>query len=126
MYREQIEAAKAHFEQILTQQLARVEKMKQEQSFTDYQQLPKIIIGVVGGDGIGPYIAAQTQKVLEHVLADDISAGKVELRTIEGLTIENRIAQMASIPADVLEELRQCHVVLKGPTTTPDQSAGYA
>lgn len=123
MYREQIEAAKAHFEQILTQQLARVEKMKQEQSFTDYQQLPKIIIGVVGGDGIGPYIAAQTQKVLEHVLADDISAGKVELRTIEGLTIENRIAQMASIPADVLEELRQCHVVLKGPTTTPDQSA---
>lgn len=123
MYREQIEAAKAHFEQILTRQLARVEKMKQEQSFTDYQQLPKIIIGVVGGDGIGPYIAAQTQKVLEHVLADDISAGKVELRTIEGLTIENRIAQMASIPADVLEELRQCHVVLKGPTTTPDQSA---
>ena len=123
MYREQIEAAKAHFEQILTQQLARVEKMKQEQSFTDYQQLPKIIIGVVGGDGIGPYIATQTQKVLEHVLADDISAGKVELRTIEGLTIENRIAQMASIPADVLEELRQCHVVLKGPTTTPDQSA---
>ena len=31
---------------------------------------------------------------------------------------------MQAIPDDVLAELRQCHVVLKGPTTTPDQSTG--
>ena len=120
---EQIAAATAHFAQILEQQLKRVERMKQEDTFIDFQELPRIVIGIVGGDGIGPYIAAQTQRILEQLLANEIRAGKVELRTIDGLTIENRIAHMESIPKAVLEELRQCHVVLKGPTTTPDQSA---
>lgn len=123
MYKEQIAAATAHFAQILEQQLKRVERMKQEDTFIDFQELPRIVIGIVGGDGIGPYIAAQTQRILEQLLANEIRAGKVELRTIDGLTIENRIAHMESIPKAVLEELRQCHVVLKGPTTTPDQSA---
>jgi len=123
MYKEQIAAATAHFAQILEQQLKRVERMKQEDTFIDFQELPRIVIGIVGGDGIGPYIAAQTKRILEQLLANEIRAGKVELRTIDGLTIENRIAHMESIPKAVLEELRQCHVVLKGPTTTPDQSA---
>lgn len=123
MYKEQIAAATAHFAQILEQQLKRVERMKQEDTFIDFQELPRIVIGIVGGDGIGPYIAAQTQRILEQLLVNEIRAGKVELRTIDGLTIENRIAHMESIPKAVLEELRQCHVVLKGPTTTPDQSA---
>ena len=123
MYKEQIAAATAHFAQILEQQLKRVDRMKQEDTFIDFQELPRIVIGIVGGDGIGPYIAAQTKRILEQLLANEIRAGKVELRTIDGLTIENRIAHMESIPKAVLEELRQCHVVLKGPTTTPDQSA---
>jgi len=124
MYREEIEAAKAHFAQILEAQLQRVELMKQDERFIDYQQLDKIIIGIVGGDGIGPYIAAQAERVLAALLADSIQAGKVELRRIEGLTIENRIAKMQAIPDAVMDELRQCHVILKGPTTTPDLSAG--
>jgi len=124
MYREEIEAAKAHFAQILKAQLQRVELMKQDERFIDYQQLDKIIIGIVGGDGIGPYIAAQAERVLAALLADSIQAGKVELRRIEGLTIESRIAKMQAIPDAVMDELRQCHVILKGPTTTPDLSAG--
>merc|ERR1711964_910380 len=47
--------------------------------------------------------------------------GKVDFRVIDGLTIENRAAQMKSIPADVLEEIKNCHVTLKGPTHTPEQ-----
>lgn len=57
--------------------------------------------------------------MLRHLLADEVGAGKVEFRTIDGLTIENRAAQGKAIPDDVLAELKKCHVILKGPTTTP-------
>ena len=53
------------------------------------------------------------------MLADDVKAGKVEFKVIDGLTIENRVAVMKAIPDDVLAELKECHVILKGPTTTP-------
>ncbi len=109
------------FEQLLEQQAARVERLKNEGDFVDYAGLDKLIIGVVGGDGIGPMITAQAQRVMEYLLADDIAAGKIELRTIEGLTIENRVAVMKAIPDDVLEEIKKCHVILKGPTTTPQK-----
>ncbi|MFV0414249.1 MAG: isocitrate/isopropylmalate family dehydrogenase [Oscillospiraceae bacterium] len=46
----------------------------------------------------------------------------MEFRNIDGLTIENRIATGQAIPQDVLDELKECHVILKGPTTTPDSS----
>ncbi len=107
------------FEKIVELQLARVEAMKQEQDFVDYSKLDKLIIGVCGGDGIGPAITAQGQRVLEYLLADEVKAGKVEFKVIEGLTIENRVAAGKAIPDDVLEELKACHVILKGPTTTP-------
>ena len=126
MYRQEIEAAKAHFARILEAQLQRIEGMKQNESFIDYQKLDKIVIGIVGGDGIGPYIAAQAERVLAALLADQINAGRIELRTIEGLTIENRIAKMQAIPDEVMGELRQCHVVLKGPTTTPRSKRRHA
>lgn len=109
------------FEALLEQQAARVERLKNEGDFVDYKGLDKLIIGVVGGDGIGPMITSQAQRVLEFLLADDIAAGKIELRTIEGLTIENRVAVMKAIPDDVLEEIKKCHVILKGPTTTPQK-----
>lgn len=107
------------FEQIVAQQLARVEKMKQETQAIDYKTLDKIIIGILGGDGIGPAITAHAHHVLERLLSREIAAGKVELRVIGGLTIENRAACGKAIPDDVLEEMKQCHVLLKGPTTTP-------
>ena len=119
MSNEAIERAKEHFGRLLEQQEARVERMKQEEGWTDYSTLDPLIIGVCGGDGIGPYISEQAQRVLETLLADQINAGKVTFRTIDGLTIENRAEVGKAIPDDVLEELRKCHVILKGPTTTP-------
>jgi isocitrate dehydrogenase (NAD+) len=119
MSNEAIERAKDHFGRLLEAQIARVEQMKKGEEPLVFASLKPIIIGVCGGDGIGPYISKEAQRVLEYLLADEVGAGKVDVRTIEGLTIENRAAQHKAIPDDVLAELRKCHVILKGPTTTP-------
>ncbi len=119
-----IEAALAHFRQVLEGQLARVEAMKAQGDFLDYGALDEIVIGVCGGDGIGPIITAESRRVLEFLLADQVAAGRVRFRDIDGLTIENRIAAGKAIPDDVLEALKGCHVILKGPTTTPQKGDG--
>lgn len=116
---EVLERAKEHFGKLLEQQLQRIERMKQEEDWIDYTQVTPIRIGVVGGDGIGPFIAKEAQRVLEFLLQEELKKGKVEFRTIEGLTIENRAKHMKPIPDDVLAQIKECHVVLKGPTTTP-------
>lgn len=113
------QAAQTQFEKIIQSQLARVERMKNEGDFIDYASLPSIVVGVCGGDGIGPAITAQGERVLRFLLADEVRSGKVEFRSIDGLTIENRAACGKAIPDGVLNELKQCHVILKGPTTTP-------
>ena len=41
------------------------------------------------------------------------------MKDIEGLTIENRMEKNQPVPDDVLEEIKTCDVLLKGPTTTP-------
>ncbi len=115
----QIAEAVAKFEALVREQLARNEKIKAQKDFVDFEKLDKIIIGVCGGDGIGPIITKESARVLEYMLADDVKAGKVEFKVIDGLTIENRVAVMKAIPDDVLAELKECHVILKGPTTTP-------
>jgi len=114
-----IERAKEYFGTIVEEQLKRVEEMKKGQDWIDYSQVKPIIIGIIGGDGIGPYIATEARRVLEFVLKEGVESGKVEMRDIEGLTIENRSAQNKSIPDEVLKEIKECHVTLKGPTTTP-------
>jgi len=124
MYEEKISAALASYEKLLREQLERNEKIKETKEFVDYSTLEKIIIGVCGGDGIGPVITSEAAKVLEFLLKKDVEAGKIEFRNIEGLTIENRIAKMQPIPDDVMEELKKCHVILKGPTTTPQAGDG--
>ena len=116
---ENIEKAKEHFGGILEEQLERVERMKSGDEWTDYKTLKPIIIGVVGGDGIGPMICGHAHRIVEFLLEDEIKNGKIEFRVIEGLTIENRAKVNKSIPDDVLEEIKKCHVLLKGPTTTP-------
>ena len=120
-----IEAAKEHFGVVLEQQLERVERLKQEGDWLDYGSVSPIKVGMLGGDGIGPAISAETQAVLEYLLRDQVDSGKVEFRPIEGLTIENRAAKMQSIPDDVLDEIKQCHVSLKGPTHTPEKGDGW-
>jgi isocitrate dehydrogenase (NAD+) len=121
----EINAAKEHFGKILREQLKRVEDMKASAGWMDYSKLDRLVIGVVGGDGIGPFICKHAENVLKELLKDEIASGKVEVRTIEGLTIENRAKQLKAIPDDVLAELKKCHVILKGPTTTPKKGDGW-
>ena len=116
---DKIEVAKEKFGKLIEEQLARVERMKADKDFIDYASLPVIKIGICGGDGIGPAITAQAQRILEFLLADEVEKGKVEFKVIDGLTIENRIKAHKAIPDDVLAELKECPVILKGPTTTP-------
>ncbi|MGI5965246.1 MAG: isocitrate/isopropylmalate family dehydrogenase [Candidatus Methanomethylophilaceae archaeon] len=119
MDEEAIRKAQEIYGDLLRKQLLRVENLKKEGDWIDYSKLDKMIIGVCGGDGIGPYICASAQKVMEFLLEDKIKAGKVEIRQIEGLTIERRVEVMKAIPDDTLAALKECHVILKGPTTTP-------
>ena len=123
--RDAIERAKEHFGTVLEEQLERVERLKAEGDWTDYTSLSTIVVGMLGGDGIGPSISHETQTVLEYLLREQVDSGKVQFKVIEGLTIENRAQKMQSIPDDVLEEIKQCHVTLKGPTHTPERGDGW-
>lgn len=115
----ELTAACEKFSGILRSQLERAERMKSDTGFVDYSKLDKIIIGVCGGDGIGPIICKEAENILRFLLSDEISAGKIEMRVIDGLTIENRAKANKAVPDDIMEQLKQCHVILKGPTTTP-------
>lgn len=119
-----IEAAVAAFRKLAEEQAARAEAIKQQGDFKDYTKLDKITIGVCGGDGIGPIITKESANVLKYILKDDVESGRIVFKDIDGLTIENRVAQMKAIPDDVLEELKACDVILKGPTTTPQAGDG--
>ncbi|MEJ2293568.1 MAG: isocitrate/isopropylmalate family dehydrogenase, partial [Candidatus Lokiarchaeota archaeon] len=120
-----IEKAKTHFEQIIKEQLERVEALKNAEDWIDYSKLDKIIIGAAGGDGIGPEITKHARHIMDFLLKEEIDSGKVEVRDIEGLTIENRAKAMKAIPEDVLKKLKECHVILKGPTHTPRKGDGW-
>ena len=95
-----IEAAVEQFRTLLNEQIARERKMEQDKRYTDYKKLDKIIIGICGGDGIGPIISAESERLLQFILKDEIAAGKI------------------AIPDDVLAEIKACNVILKAPTTT--------
>ena len=114
-----IERAVESFRTLLTEQLARVERMEKGAPAKDFAAMNRIVIGVLGGDGIGPIIVNEARRVLSALLKDEIASGRVEIREIEGLTIENRMALGQSVPADTLAAIKECDVLLKGPTTTP-------
>lgn len=120
-----IDEAVAKFRKLMEGQLERAKRIKAEKDFIDYQNLDKIVIGICGGDGIGPVITKESERVLRFLLKDEVESGKVEFKEIDGLTIENRAKCLKAIPDDVLEELKACHVILKGPTTTPRQGDGW-
>ncbi len=119
-----IEEAVVKFRELMEAQLTRAKTIKETKDFVDYQNLDRIIIGICGGDGIGPIITKESMRVIEFLLKDEVEKGKIEFKVIDGLTIENRAAHLQAIPDDVLEELKACHVILKGPTTTPHQGDG--
>ena len=105
------------FRVLLEEQQKRITNM--DTNKTDFATKAVVTIGIVDGDGIGPYITAHATRVLEKLLADEIAAGSIVLKQIEGLTIENRMAQGKAIPDDVLAQIKSCDVILKGPTETP-------
>jgi isocitrate dehydrogenase (NAD+) len=121
----EIENAKEHFGQIITEQLERVERMKRAEEWIDYTRLAPIVMGIIGGDGIGPNITKESKRILEFLLSEELANKKVELRVIEGLTIENRARAMKAIPDQILEQIKRCHVLLKGPTYTPKKGDGW-
>lgn len=118
-YTREIEEAVKKYEAVVRGQLERVERINASKEAIDFTKLPCVTIGLCGGDGIGPIITKGAERVLRMLLEDEVKAGKVAFKEIEGLTIENRAACGKAIPDDVLTELKKCDVILKGPTTTP-------
>lgn len=123
-YTKELDIACEKFRRIMEGQLRRVEEMKAQGDFIDYGSLEKLRIGVCGGDGIGPVITREAERVLRAILSDEVAAGKVEFVPIDGLTLEHRIEAMQAIPDDVMAQLKSCQVILKGPTTTPQKGSG--
>jgi len=119
MYNEYIETACQQFKALLEEQLARTDRMEHAAPPKDFSSLDQITVGVIGGDGIGPLIMKEVRIVLETLLADELETGRIVLKDIDGLTIENRMACGQAVPDDVLAEIKSCDVLLKGPTTTP-------
>lgn len=113
----QILSAVDAFRVLLRQQLERIDHMNTDK--VDFSTKDVVTIGLIDGDGIGAVISPQARRVLEALLADEIKSGRIILKQIQGLTIENRLALGQSVPQQVLEQIRQCDVLLKGPTTTP-------
>ncbi len=118
-YENYVNEACEKFREVLNEQLARVERMENDKDKVDFKALPEIRIGICGGDGIGPIITHEAERLLEFLLDEDVKSGKIKFVEIDGLTIENRMACGKAIPDDVLAELKTCPVILKGPTTTP-------
>ena len=119
MYEPYIEKATEQFRQLLIEQLARQDKMEAGEVAKDFTKMDQITVGICGGDGIGPIIVKEAERLLHVLLADEIASGKIVLKQIEGLTIENRLALGKAIPDDTLAAIKECDVLLKGPTTTP-------
>ena len=98
---ENVKAAQEKFGELIQSEFERIERMKADNEVTDFDKLKKIVIGVLPGDGIGPIIMKQALRVLNDLLAPEIASGRIEIREIEGMTIENRAAKLQSLPDDV-------------------------
>ena len=115
-----IQKAVEKFEVLLREQYERNERIaKEKEANSAKTKGDKLVIGMTAGDGIGPVIMKEAEAVLKKLLAKDLEAGKVELKTIEGFTLENRLEKGQTVPDEVLAAMRECDVLLKGPTTTP-------
>lgn len=114
-----LEEAKEYFGNLLEEQITWMKKREEKVGHKTTDE--KILIAVCEGDGIGPVITGQAVRVLKYMLSKEIEQGKIELRFVNGLTLENRLKQGKAVPEDVLEQIRECNVLLKGPTATPRQ-----
>ncbi|MGN0266674.1 MAG: isocitrate/isopropylmalate family dehydrogenase [Lachnospiraceae bacterium] len=121
---ENTKIAQEKFGQLIEDEYGRIERMKTGSEITDFSKKEQIVVGILPGDGVGPILMEQALRVVNELLKDEIAAGKIEIRTIEGMTIENRVEKMESLPADILEEIKKCDVLVKGPMVTPRAGDG--
>lgn len=119
---ENIRIAQEKFAELIQSEYARIERMRQDTEVKDFSKLETIVIGILPGDGIGPIIMEQALRVLRYLLKSEIESGRIELRHIEGMTIENRDALGESLPEPIFAEIKKCDVLLKGPMVTPRAS----
>lgn len=121
---ESIQAAKEVFGALIEEDFKRIDRMNQAEEPLDFAAMDKIIVGVMPGDGIGPIMMPLALKVMEELVGSDMASGRIEVREIQGMTIENRVAKMNSLPDECLAEIKKCHVLLKGPMATPHAGDG--
>ena len=117
-----IHIAQEKFAELIRSEFERIERMKADNEITDFSKLDEIVVGVLPGDGIGPIIMEQALRVLKDLMAPEIESGRLKIKEIEGMTIENRAAKLQSLPDEVFEEVKKCNVILKGPMVTPRAS----
>ncbi len=119
-----VKLAQEKFGQLIEGEFERIEKMKAGAEVTDFSKLDKIVVGILPGDGVGPILMKQALRVVRTLLAPEIESGHVELRQIDGMTIEDRVAKNESLPAEVLPKIKECNVLVKGPMVTPKAGEG--
>ena len=122
--KENIKTAQEKFGTLIENESARIERMKASQEVTDFSNKEKIVVGILPGDGVGPILMKQALRVLNELVGEEISQGKIEIRKIEGMTIENRVAKLESLPKDIIPEIKACDVLVKGPMVTPRAGDG--
>lgn len=125
----QIEEAAAQFREMLREQYERNGRLaagsdREQADAAEGRGAAKTVIGLAPGDGIGPVIMEETKAVLRQLLAEELAAGRIEFREIEGFTLEERLAAGETVPVSVLSQMEACDVMLKGPTTTPNAAMG--
>lgn len=122
---EEIRVAEERFGTLIRSEYARIAEMKRGNAVKDFSKLSHIVVGILPGDGIGPVIMKQAVRVVRELLREEIASGRIELREIEGMTIENRAAKLQSLPEEVFEECKKCDVLVKGPFVTPRAGDPY-
>lgn len=124
MTQENVKHAQEKFGALIENESKRIQRMKESQELTDFKNKEKIVVGIMPGDGVGPILMEQALRVLNELTGEEIKNGKIEVRTIEGMTIENRVAKMESLPADIIPDIKACDVLVKGPMVTPRAGDG--
>ena len=57
-----IDEAVEKFRSLMEGQLERAKKIKEDKEFLDFDKLDTIVIGICGGDGIGPVITKESER----------------------------------------------------------------
>ncbi len=116
---QQIQAAMKKFGELIREDFKRIENIKNAPGRKDFKTLKHVTVGILPGDGTGPYLMEQALRVANYLLKEEVAAGKVEFKIIPGMTIEERAKEGQSLPDAVLEACKACDVLVKGPFVTP-------